>query len=145
MSTVLDDPKTREALLASGISPAELKQLEGAYARIREMARIDRKVTAGSDTVANIAASSQRVRVLAASYFGIVKGRGVFQITQMIQNIMGANPKGLAEDSVNALILDPKFAKMLLLKDTNAHRVRMKTYLTNNLPELMSREDGDEE
>jgi len=144
LKNVIKDPKTREALLSSGITETEMKALDGAYSRLQEMARIDQKVTGGSDTATIIAKSSESVRILAASYFGIVKGRGVFRITELLQNITGANPKELTAGAIDNLVLDPEFAKMLLLKDTNAHRAKLKTYLLNNIPGIQGQEEAED-
>jgi len=145
LDKILKNKPAREAMLASGVSADDLAKLDGAYARIQEMARINEKVTGGSDTAANISKSAEGVKIFAASYFGIVAGRGVFRIIDMVQNILKSGAKQITAGSIDDIVLDPAFAKMLLLRDTNAVRTKMKTYLTANLPGLASREDGNDE
>lgn len=135
LDKILTDPVTRKAL-ASMHTRAEMQTLDGVLTRLNEMARINQMVTAGSDTAVNIAAQQNKLRIFAAAYFGIIKGRGVFMISKMLQDITGAEPKRLAIEVLDTIMLDPKFAKMLLLKDTNAHRLRLKTYLTNNFLDI---------
>ena len=90
VSKLLDKPRTRNAL-AKLYDPGQMKRLKTVQSQLRIMDRINQQVTAGSPT-ASLQNQVSKVRIVLASMYGIIKGRGIFQISDWIMKALGADP-----------------------------------------------------
>lgn len=135
VSGVLEHPPSRKAL-AKLYSPQEMKTITLVKDQLRLMDKINRQATAGSPT-AQLSSLAQQSRIVIASMYGIVKGRGIFQISQWILNALGQNPITKAQALLTDAMLDPELAKTLLAPaktDVAKKKIAMdlKRHLVNN-------------
>lgn len=117
-------------------TPQELGWMNKAREELQLLARRDTvKSTSGSPT-SDLNIKADQVRIVLASMYGIVRGRGVFQLGKWMSDAMGVNPKAAARELLLDSMLDPELAKTLLMKETKQFetviRGRLKTYITNN-------------
>lgn len=134
-------PKIQGAMRRLYSAP-EMNTLKRVRDQLRMLDRINESVTAGSPTAMNQAAIANRARVLLASIYGIVRGRGVFMVSKWLGDILGRNPQPIAKKMLDDALLDPELGAALLRKDIGkAQQERLRTYITNNLLSV----EGDEE
>ena len=135
ISTMINNAKQRKALNLL-FSPSEMKTLENVQKVLDTMDAINAQVTTGSPTRI-IAENIKRVNIIMASYYGIVKGRGIFKITEFIAGKLGFRPKEIAEKLLTDAMLDPKLAKVMMENATKANIKSsdkfIRTYVTNNI------------
>jgi len=141
---LFNSPRTR-AVMEAMYSPAELKSLRRSREQLLILNRINQQVTANSST-ASLSQTASRMRIVLASVYGIVRGRGISAISEGILNVFGVNPKQKAEAMLDAMLLDPELAKVALLPATRAGEKvaagKIKTYLANNLLAGTGDDDG---
>jgi len=119
-------------------TPGEISRLKAVQNRLNEMARIDKRVTSNSITN-QLGQDSQKVRVVLASIYGIVKGRGVFAISKWLGNMVrGESIQKAASRIVQDSMLDPELAATMLRKDSPQTRRELRTYLLNNYPDMFN-------
>ena len=113
-----------------------MKVLERARDQLRVMNRINTQVTVGSPTAA-LQQNVQRVRIVMASMYGIVRGRGIFAISQWVMKGLGLDPATNARLIMRDAMLDPEVAVKMMSRDTAASRPALqkwlKTYVANNI------------
>ncbi len=131
------NPRTRGALEQIYTKP-EMRVLERVRDQLRVMNRINTQVTTGSPTAA-LQQNVQRVRIVLASLYGIVKGRGVFAISQWSMRAAGKDPVANATAVLRDAMLDPDLGRLMLATNTGGGRVqralegRRRTYIANNI------------
>ena len=133
---MLNTPNTRNAL-EQLFTKDEIKVLENIQRQLNNFDAINFQVTTGSPTEV-IRENKNRLRIILASWYGIVKGRGIFAISEFVQkNILGVDPAKTTTKLLSDAMLDPKLARLMLQKYTlkNKNQVNQKigNYLSNNL------------
>jgi len=140
----LTKDKVTSHIMNKLFSEGERKVLQQVRDQMRLENRINQQVTVGAPTEP-LRKVADRTRLILASYFGIVKGRGVFAITRWIQDITNKNPVTIAEGFLFDALLDPEIGRVMLLPATPANQKvaqrLFETHLINNiLPELLAEE-----
>lgn len=119
-------------------SPAEL----GAMSKVREtMMEMDSIHTpvGRTNVLSGLGVDQERLRTLLASYYGIIQGRGVFMLSNMITKSLGMDPALNAQRVIMKAMLDPEYAATLLRRNTDKDAVqKVHTYLANNYPESLN-------
>ena len=128
--------ETRNAMSAL-YSKQEMAVLDNIHKELQIMDRVNKQVTSNSSTKP-IAEQIQRARVVLASFYGIVKGRGIFAISNWIMKLAGRDPETIANRVITDAMLDPELAAKLMTKEIDKKASqRAKEYLTayiaNNL------------
>jgi len=135
VNKLLNNNSTRKALNEL-FTKNEMSVLDNVKNKLNEMDNINAQITTGSPT-AVIEKAVDRVRIIMASYYGIVKGRGIFAISKFIMSALGFKPKELAAKVLTDAMLDPELAKKMLLRATTKNDEmmsnRMRLYVANNL------------
>ena len=135
VNKLLNNNSTRKALNEL-FTKSEMSVLDNVKNKLNEMDNINAQITTGSPT-AVIEKAVDRVRIILASYYGIVKGRGIFAISKFVMSAAGFQPKELAAKVLTDAMLDPELAKKMLLRATTKNDEmmsnRMRLYLANNL------------
>ena len=135
VNKLLNNNSTRKALNEL-FTKNEMSVLDNVKNKLNEMDNINAQITTGSPT-AVIEKAVDRVRVIMASYYGIVKGRGISAISKFVMQALGFKPKELAAKVLTDAMLDPELAKKMLLRATTKNDEmmsnRMRLYVTNNL------------
>ena len=135
VNKLLNNNSTRKALNEL-FTKNEMSVLDNVKNKLNEMDNINAQITTGSPT-AVIEKAVDRVRLIMASYYGIVKGRGIFAISRFIMQALGFKPKELAAKVLTDTMLDPELAKKMLLRATTKNDEmmsnRMRLYVANNL------------
>lgn len=131
MNSLTKDPKVRQAMRAL-YSSREMSALNQVQKRMQMMDRINQQVTAGSPT-ANLSRQANRARIILASLYGIVKGRGIFAISDFVAKSLGRDPAARAEALIQQAYLDPELAIILLSRPSDDSVGKLRTYLTNNI------------
>jgi hypothetical protein len=135
VTEMLKNTSMRNAL-SQLYTPSEMKRLEDIQKQLNIFDRINMQITTGSPSTP-LAEASNRLRIVLASWYGIVKGRGIFAISQFVgKNVLGINPKEAAEKLVVDVMLDPSLAITMLKKysPTNQKEINQKisSYIANN-------------
>ena len=135
VNKLLNNKSTRKALNEL-FTKNEMSVLDNVKNKLNEMDNINAQITTGSPT-AVIEKAVDRVRIIMASYYGIVKGRGIFAISKFIMQALGFKPKELAAKVLTDAMLDPELAKKMMLRATTKNDEmmsnRMRLYVANNL------------
>lgn len=135
VTEMLKNTSKRKALQLI-FSPNEMQRLDDIQKQLNIFDRINMQITTGSPSTP-LAEASNRLRIVLASWYGIVKGRGIFAISQFIgKNVLGIDPKKAAEKLVVDVMLDPSLAITMLKKysPTNQKEINQKisAYVANN-------------
>ena len=142
INNLLGDVKFQNVL--KGIfNKSEINALNRVRQRLTELERINIQTTKGSSTNP-LQQDTARVKTVLASFYGIVKGRGVFAIGSYLGDIIrGGTAKQVAEDVLTKAMLDPEFALLMLKADTRQNQIAARTYILNNFPEILEGEDSE--
>jgi len=142
---LFQNQSTKEALEVI-YSPKEMKILKDVRDQLVFFDAINAQITTGSPT-RPLSEASNRLRIVLASWYGIVKGRGVFAISQWLSSRLGFNPTEVAEQIMIDAMLDPELAIKMLQEDLpkNAESLSkwFKTYILNNVLADLSRESAE--
>ena len=85
-----------------------------------------------------------RIKTILASYYGIVTGRGLFNIASYVGDVIrGDKAKVASEKVLTKAMLDPEFALLMLKADTRQNQIAARTYILNNFPEILEGEDSE--
>tara|TARA_S200002703_G_scaffold159952_1_gene175674 strand:- start:34 stop:2964 length:2931 start_codon:yes stop_codon:yes gene_type:complete len=140
-----NNPSTKEALELI-YNPQEMKILKDVRDQLVSMDAINAQVISGSPTQP-LQEANNRLRIVLASWYGIVKGRGVFAISNWVSKTLGFNPTEVAEKILVDAMLDPELAIKMLQEDLpkNAEPLSkwFKTYILNNVLADLSREPAE--
>jgi len=113
-----------------------MKILKDVRDQLVNMDAINAQVISGSPTQP-LQEANNRLRIVLASWYGIVKGRGVFAISKWISNTLGFNPTEVAEKILVDAMIDPELAIKMLQEDLPKNAVPLskwfKTYILNNV------------
>lgn len=140
LNKLLTQPKFQKVL--SGIfNKSEMDALNRVRQRVTELDRINIQTTSGSSTNP-LQQDSKRIKTVLASVYGIVKGRGVFAISNWFGDmIRGGTADEVGEKLLTKAMLDPEFALIMLKADTKQNQIAARAYILNNYPELIEGED----
>ena len=140
LNKLLTQPKFQKVL--SGIfNKSEMDALNRVRQRVTELDRINIQTTSGSSTNP-LQQDSKRIKTVLASVYGIVKGRGVFAISNWFGDmIRGGTADEVGEKLLTKAMLDPEFALIMLKADTKQNQLAARAYLLNNYPEVFEGED----
>ncbi len=141
VTRLFQNKTTREAI-SQLYTPREMEILESVQKELNVLNRINKQVTANSST-APIQEQIQRARIVLASFYGIVKGRGIFAISNWIMRMAGRDPATIANRVLTDAMLNPELAAVLMAKNlkSRAAREKVKSYLTtyiiNNMMDVV--------
>ncbi len=140
MVRLMKNPETRKAI-SHLYNPSEMRVLDDVLDKLQLMNRVNKQVLAGAATAERLAGQVQKARVVLASLYGIVKGRGVFAISSWLAKTFNRDPVELSKALLKDAMLDPDLAKTLLMMDTKTSerivRMRLGAHIMNNiLPNL---------
>ena len=118
--------------------PHELSALKAVRNELQILDRINKQVISGSPT-APLQKQIDKARIVLLSMYGIVKGRGLFAISNFVMGILGRDPKVIANKLLTDAMLNPDLAATLMEKNLASKAVQAKvklkltTYIMNNL------------
>jgi hypothetical protein len=134
VNQLFTEPRLKGAVEAL-YSPKEIRTLNKVRGQLKMMDGINTKITTGAPT-SGLLQSARQVQTVLASFYGIVKGRGIMQISTWIVDALGLGPGAKAAAALDRMLLDPALAKIMLAPDTPASRKLveplLKTYVANN-------------
>ena len=140
-----NNSSTREALELI-YSPQEMKILKDVRDQLVFFDAINAQVVSGSPTQP-LTEATNKLRIVLASWYGIVKGRGVFAISNWLSGVLGFKPSEVAEKILVDAMLDPELAIKMLQEDLpkNAEPLSkwFRTYILNNVLADLSREPAE--
>lgn len=141
LNKLLTEPKMQNVL--KGIfNKTEMDALNRVRQRVTELDRINIQTTSGSSTNP-LQQDSKRVKTVLASVYGIVKGRGVFAISNWFGDmIRGGTAEEVGEKLLTKAMLDPEFALLMLKADTKQNQIAARAYILNNMPEILDNDDS---
>ena len=142
LNKLLTQPKMQKVL--RGIfNKTEMDALNRVRQRVTELDRINIQTTTGSSTNA-LQQDTARIKTILASYYGIVTGRGVFNVASYVGDVIrGDKAKAASEKVLIKLMLDPELALLMLKADTRQNQIAARTYIANNYPEILEGEDSE--
>lgn len=130
-----NNKSTKEALELI-YSPQEIKILKDVRDQLVFFDAINAQVVSGSPTQP-LTEATNKLRIVLASWYGIVKGRGVFAISNWLSGVLGFKPSEVAEKILVDAMLDPELAIKMLQEDLPKNAVPLskwfKTYILNNV------------
>jgi hypothetical protein len=143
---LFQNPVTRKAI-SQLYTPAEMKVLDGVRNKLSLMERMRLQVTTGSATKP-LEQNLNRFRIVLASVYGIVRGRGIFAISEFVLRSMGKDPVALAQAILAEIFTNPVIGKDLLKQGSRANirqaLIKVKANLGNNLaPAAIRRRESD--
>lgn len=140
-----NNQSTKEALELI-YSPQEMKILKDVRDQLVFFDAINAQVVSGSPTQP-LTEATNKLRIVLASWYGIVKGRGVFAISNWLSGVLGFKPSEVAEKILVDAMLDPELAIKMLQEDLpkNAEPLSkwFRTYILNNVLADLSREPAE--
>jgi hypothetical protein len=132
---LFDNKVTKEAI-SQLYTPTEMKKLDEVRKYLRAEEAIAKRVKTplpSKETEKTI----QKARILLASIYGIIKGRGIFAISDWVMKALGRDPKVIANQVLTEAMLDPELAAILLDRQTAKALPRIKerftAWLINNV------------
>ena len=124
-------------------TPLELRTLQKYRDRLRIMDRISTPVKVGAPT-AELTEATRKADVVGAALFGIVRGRGISEITKRVRSFLGLDPLPRAEMILTEALLDPPLARTMLLPTTETGLKKAKrainTHFANNFLAVLTDE-----
>ena len=140
-----NNKSTKEALELI-YSPQEIKILKDVRDQLVFFDAINAQVVSGSPTQP-LTEATNKLRIVLASWYGIVKGRGVFAISNWLSGVLGFKPSEVAEKILVDAMLDPELAIKMLQEDLPKNAVPLskwfKTYILNNVLADLGREPAE--
>jgi len=142
LNKLLTQPKMQKVL--KGIfNKTEMDALNRVRQRVTELDRINIQTTTGSSTNP-LQQDTARIKTILASYYGIVTGRGAFNIASYVGDVIrGDRAKVASEKVLTKVLLDPELALLMLKADTRQNQIAARTYIANNYPEILEGEDSE--
>ena len=135
LDAILKDKKTLQALEAAGWTTKNVDDLTklGEMLAVLERGKVSTKTIGGKTEVVDPSNVLLKSRIILASIYGIVKGRGIFAISDFVMKAMGHNPRKGAMDVLDHAMTDPKLAEILLMPENPYSRKLLNTYITQNI------------
>ena len=138
LDAILKDKKTLQALEAAGWTTKNVDDLTkmGEMLAVLERGAVQTVDVGGKATIIDPINKALKARIILASVYGIVKGRGIFAISDFLMKAVGYNPRKAAYDILEKAMTDPELAKILLMSEGPGNMKLFHTYLANNLGNL---------
>jgi len=138
LDAILKDKKILQALEAAGWTTKNIDDLTklGEMLAVLERGKVSTKSIGGKTEIVDPNNLLLKSRIILASVYGIVKGRGIFAISDFLMKAMGVNPRKGAFDILEKSMTDPELAKILLMSEGPESMKLFHTYLTNNFGNL---------
>jgi hypothetical protein len=148
LDAILKDKKILQALEAAGWTTKNVDDLTkmGEMLAVLERGAVQTVDVGGKATIIDPVNKALKARIILASIYGIVKGRGIFAISDFLMKSVGYNPRKAAYDILEKSMTDPELAKILLMSESPQSMKMFKTYLANNfgnLQEVLTEEKFD--
>ena len=128
--------KENNDVLKKLFTPDEYQNLQQVQNALNNLDLLNYAVTTGSPT-ASLTKDADKLRIVLASWYGIVKGRGISQILKFASNLLGINPQGNINKLLTDSMLDPSLAKEVIRVVTpqteRPIEEAINTYITNNI------------
>ena len=128
--------KENNDVLKKLFTPDEYQNLQQVQNALNNLDLLNYAVTTGSPT-ASLTKDADKFRIVLASWYGIVKGRGISQIIKFASNLLGINPQGNINKLLTDSMLDPSLAKEVIRVVTpqteRPIEEAINTYITNNI------------
>ena len=128
--------KENNDVLKKLFTPDEYQSLQQVQNALNNLDLLNYAVTTGSPT-ASLTKDADKFRIVLASWYGIVKGRGISQIIKFASNLLGINPQGNINKLLTDSMLDPSLAKEVIRVVTpqteRPIEEAINTYITNNI------------
>lgn len=124
--------KSMRSAIGELYTPQQMATLDNLHSQLNIMDRINKQVMTGSPT-AQIQQNIQRARVVLASMYGIVKGRGIFAISGWIAKLLGIDPVAKANLLIKDAMLNPELAATLMTKVSETAKPRISSRITSHL------------
>ena len=128
--------KENNDVLKKLFTPDEYQNLQQVQNALNNLDLLNYAVTTGSPT-ASLTKDADKFRIVLASWYGIVKGRGISQILKFASNLLGINPQGNINKLLTDSMLDPSLAKEVIRVVTpqteRPIEEAINTYITNNI------------
>ena len=138
LDAILKDKKTLQALEAAGWTTKNVDDLTkmGEMLAVLERGAVQTVDVGGKATIIDPINKALKARIILASVYGIVKGRGIFAISDFLMKAVGYNPRKAAYDILEKAMTDPELAKILLMSEGPGNMKLFHTYLANNFGNL---------
>lgn len=128
--------KEKDAVLKKLFTKDEYQSLNNVRKTLNNLDILNYQVTTGS-TTKELAADADKLRIVLASWYGIVKGRGVFAITKFAANILGITPAADLNKLLLDSMLDPQLGKQVIKQVTpkteRSIEEFLNSYILNNV------------
>ena len=133
LDNILSNPQKVQALEAAGWSADDIAALGKFSEQLTILERSN--LTAKGASKAEITDPAQigrKAQILAASVYGIVKGRGIMAIMNLIGGALGISPMKAQSLLLQDAMTHPDLAKILLMKDSEESIKLLNGYVINN-------------
>ena len=140
---LLNSPNKIKALQEAGWSVDDIATLTKFSDQLitLERAALDAKGSTKSE-ILDPGQFGRKVQILAASVYGIVKGRGIVAITNLMGQALGISPLKAQQLLLTDAMAHPELAKILLKEESDQSVNLLKTYIFNNyISDSDARED----
>jgi hypothetical protein len=130
---ILNSPNKLKALQEAGWSPDDIAALTKYSDQLITLERA--ALDARGSTKAEIIDPGQTLRkaqILAASIYGIVKGRGITTLMSLLGSALGLSPFKAQQLLLTDAMAHPELAKILLQQESDRSVDLLKTYIFNN-------------
>ena len=136
VNKILADRTKVDVLYAAGWTADDVSTLTNFNEQLAILAResINTKSSATKSNLIDEAGVAKKSQILAASIWGIVKGRGIMALTNMLGGALGISPMKAATEVLEEAMVHPELAKILMMRETEESIKKLNTYLVNNFP-----------
>ena len=143
LDNILSNPEKVKALEAAGWGADEIATLNKFSEQLSILERSNLSAKSGR-TKANILDEEQigrKTQILAASIYGIVKGRGIMALMNLMGGALGISPMKAQTMLLQDAMTHPELAKILMMNETDESLKLLNTYILNNygnVPDTMA-------
>ena len=130
---LLNSPNKLKALQEAGWSPDDIASLTKYSDQliILEREALDAKGSTKAE-ILDPGQTGRKLQILAASVYGIVKGRGIVALTSLMGQALGISPSKAQALLLKDAMAHPELAKILLKQENDQSIDLLKTYIFNN-------------
>ena len=133
LGNILSNPQKVKALEAAGWAADEIDTLTKFSEQLTILEREFLDVKGGSKAaIIDPGQVGRKAQILAASIYGIVKGRGIMAIMNLIGGALGISPMKAQSILLKDAMTHPELAKILLKQESEESVNLLKGYITNN-------------
>ena len=149
LDAILSNPNKVKALEAAGWGADEIATLIKFSDQLSILERSNIGARSGR-TKSNILDEEQygrKAKILAASIYGIVKGRGIMALMNLVGGALGISPMKAQTMLLQDAMTHPELAKIMMMNETEQSLKLLNTYILNNygnVPDTMAEFTEDE-